>query len=189
MQIEPGCIKVAGTLGYSNMVYACQKMGDKSLGNTEICNLYDALVVWRSGVCMRLLRPKLSTCYCIFYPLPWRKKSDIWEAFLDFVFNIRSHLDVPICSIYCWYERLPGLIRAQTKSLNGAGGRNWQDNQDGSSASKSNQLFSCWETSPDPWPSLGAVQWLTTGHGEPVYRASQYSITNCEYNTYNLKEP
>lgn len=50
MQIELSEQEAAGSLGYINMVYARQKTGDKSLENTEICNLYESLVVWKSGV-------------------------------------------------------------------------------------------------------------------------------------------
>lgn len=43
MQLEPG--EQAGALGYTNMVYACQRVGDKSPENTEIRPVYKGLVV------------------------------------------------------------------------------------------------------------------------------------------------
>lgn len=50
IQLEPREQEAAGTLVYFNMVYACQKMGDKPLKNTDISNFYESLVVWRSSV-------------------------------------------------------------------------------------------------------------------------------------------
>ena len=71
------------------MVYVCQKVGDRSLENTEISNLYESLVVWRSRVYISGYSfQSYAHIAVILYPLPQRKKSDIWKAFLDFGINI-----------------------------------------------------------------------------------------------------
>lgn len=65
------------------MVCACHRVGGKYHENTEICPVYKGLVVR----CVYQAIPS-KVKHMLLYLVPHTtKKSDIWEAFLDFGIN------------------------------------------------------------------------------------------------------
>lgn len=119
--------EVAGTLIW----YILPERGDKSLGKHRALSPLESSGSLGVGCVYQAIPSEVK--HMLLYPVcPTTKKEVRHVGGLSGLQNQHpAHWNVLLWSIYCWYQRLPGVHRAQTKTRNAASSRNWQQKRNG----------------------------------------------------------